>query len=137
MRFRDFLLNENKVYLSEKIGDLLTSLQNLQEDADGLSARAMERGLRGVVNQIRKILHSRWDDSEKATLLLLQKIGVGIMSGLDETDVDMKELVASAVSELERNDSEEPVNTLGSEEEVDTGDNDTVDSEGYGELEAE
>lgn len=118
MKFSNFLLNETKAYLGQRIGDILTALQNLQDDADDLGQRAMERALLNVVSQIRKILHGRWDDTDNKDLLVLQKVGVGIMRGLDETEVNMKELVTSAVGELERlsGDMDEPLNDLGSEE---------------------
>ena len=130
--FEAFLINEGRAYLGEKIGDLLTSLQNLQDDADGMTKHAIERALLRDVGHIRRILRGRWDDVDRPHLELIQKVGNGIMLGLEETDGDLPELVASAVAELESlaGKLEEPLNSLGAErgavdaereEEVDSG----------------
>lgn len=117
MRFEHYLLCEGKVNLAHKIGDILTALQSLSEDSNSLSKRAMERGVTQVVDQIRRILHDRWEDSERPYLLSLQKVAVALMNALSETDGDMPSVLASAVAEIERASSklEEPINSVGSE----------------------
>lgn len=116
-QFRSFLLNESKHYLGQRSGDILTALQNLQEDMDGLGKRAVMRAAQGIVNQIRIILHGRWDEQDVKYLKSLQKIGVALMKSIDEND-DVKEIVASSVMELEGllDKLQMPINNLGTED---------------------
>ncbi len=117
MRFKQFLLFESKAYLGQRVGDILTALQNLQEDSAGMSARALERSMSKTVDHIRKILHGRWDDSDKKDLKSLQKVGVAMMKAMDETGSDIPSVLASCVAELESLSEriEQPLNNLGSE----------------------
>ncbi len=120
MRFKEFLFNENKYYLGQKTGDLLTAVQSLGEDAPNLGNRALIRAVQGVINQIRRILHGRWDDGDVKFLKVLQKIGVALCKAIDEKD-DIPTVISSVTSELEEmlNKMEVPVNNLVSEEEPD------------------
>ncbi len=52
MKFREFLLNEDSGYLSQKIGDILSILHATQEDKDGLGSRDIEKDAQKVINQI-------------------------------------------------------------------------------------
>ncbi len=119
MHFKDFLINENKYYLGQKAGDLLTAVQSLGEDAPNLGNRALIRAAQGIINQIRRILHSRWDDEDLKYLKILQKIGVALCKSIDEKE-DMAEVISSIQGELEEmiNKMEVPVNNIGSEEEA-------------------
>lgn len=135
--FSDFLLNEGRVYLANKIGDILTALQNLSEDAQGgLGRRACERGVQKVVDQIRRVLHSHWDDTEKNALEVLQTVAVGLMVGLEKTEVDLPSLMASAVESIQDISSklEEPLNNLGSESDQDPDEDDDGDLGVSGEI---
>lgn len=126
MKFKEYLLNEDKDYLGQKAGDILSAIQSLGEDAPQMGARAVVRAAEGIVNQIRRILHGRWDEKDLKYLKKLQKIGVALMKGID-SDGDLEEIVASAQHELENvlDDMGTPINTLGSEEEMPpAGDND-------------
>lgn len=120
IRFKSFLLSENKYYLGKKTGDLLTAVQSLGEDAPNLGNRAMIRAVQGVINQIRRILHGRWDDGDIKYLKVLQKIGVALCKAIDEKE-DIATVVSSVTSELEGmlDKMEVPVNNLASEEEPD------------------
>lgn len=115
-QFRSFLLNEQRHYLGQRAGDILSALQNLQDDSGALGNRALIRACQSIVNQIRKILHGRWDEADVKYLKYLQKVGVAIMKAIDEKD-DLKEVIASAASEMEGllNKLEMPINSLGSE----------------------
>jgi hypothetical protein len=130
VRFEYFLMNEGKVNLAQNMGDILTAIQGLSDDASGLSRRAMDRGINQVVDQIRRTLHGHWEDTERPFLLTLQKIGVALMNVLSETDGDIPSVLISSVSELERALSkiEEPINTVGAEKDVDEKPDDEVDS---------
>lgn len=116
--FKDFLICENKYYLGQKTGDLLTAVQSLMDDAPNIGNRAMIRAAQGIINQIRRILHGRWDDEDLKYLKQLQKIGVALAKAIDSKE-NMDEVIAAAVQELEdlTDRLEVPVNTLGSEEE--------------------
>ncbi len=112
-QFRLFLLNEERVYLSTKIGDILTALQELNKDAPNMGKRHLMRLIKNIVRQIRRILHSSWTFEEQQYLKVLQKVGVALMKGLD-TNEDLPELVSSAVSEVESLSEKmgEPINNL-------------------------
>jgi len=122
MYFKDFLISENKYYLAQKAGDLLTAVQSLGEDAPNLGNKALIRAAQGIINQIRRIVHSRWDDEDLKYLKVLQKIGVALCKSIDEKE-DMAEVIASVQSELEEmlNKMEVPINSVGSEEEAEEG----------------
>jgi hypothetical protein len=115
-QFKSFLLNENKHYLGQKSGDVLSALQNLQDDSEGLGNRALIRACQGIVNQIRRILHARWDEEDVKYLEHLQKVGVAIMKSIDDNE-DIQGVIASSVSELEKmlEELEVPINSLGAE----------------------
>jgi hypothetical protein len=116
-QFKYYLLSESKHYLGQRSGDILTALQNLQEDAPGMGQRALLRASQGIVNQIRRILHGRWDEEDVQYLKRLQKIGVAIMKAIDENE-DIKEVISSAVAEMEGmlNKLQMPINSLGTED---------------------
>jgi hypothetical protein len=118
-RFKSFLLHENKYYLGQKAGDLLTALQSLGDDASNIGNRTLIRAVQGIVNQIRRILHGRWDDGDFKYLKVLQKIGVALCKAIDEKE-DIATVLSSAGTELEDLLSKMgvPVNSLGSEEET-------------------
>lgn len=116
MSFKNFLINEDKYYLGQRAGDVLTALQSLEEDAPNMGSRAMIRASQGVADQIRRILHGRWDEDEVKYLKRLQKVGVAILRGIDSNE-DMGQIVASCNQEIQEmlGDLETPVNALGSE----------------------
>lgn len=118
-QFKDFLISENKYYLGQKSGDLLSAMQELSDDSPNIGNREMIRATQGLINQIRRILHSRWDDEDLKYLKTLQKIGVALCKAIDEKE-DIATIVSSAQKELEEmiNDMEVPVNNMGSEDEA-------------------
>jgi hypothetical protein len=117
MRFKDFLINENKYYLGQKAGDLLTAVQGLGEDAPNLGNRALIRAAQGIVNQIRRILHGRWDDEDAKYLKTLQKVGVALCKAIDAKD-ELEGVIASSAQTLEAmlGKMGVPVNNIGAEE---------------------
>jgi hypothetical protein len=119
MHFKDFLINENKYYLGQKAGDLLSAVQELGEDAPNLGNRSLIRATQDLVNQIRRILHSRWDDEDLKYLKTLQKIGVALCKAIDDKE-DIAEVISSVQDELEQMTAkmEVPVNNVGSEDDA-------------------
>lgn len=84
LSFKTFILNEEKAYLNHQIGDVLTSIQDLQTDMDGMGLRHIAKVAEDIVDSIRKILHSSWSPKSKAHLLELQKIAVAMMKSVEE-----------------------------------------------------
>ena len=116
MEFKYFLLNENKADLSEKIGDILNAIHDI-DDGSVLGARQMVKFCEKVVARIRRILHSNWPQTEHKHLKKLQKIGVAIMNSIEQKD-DLKELLPSIRQELEDISANlgMPINTFGAQE---------------------
>ena len=116
--FGEYLLNESKDHLSRQVGDVLTALQSLGEDGPNMGNRQVMKAAKGIGNQIRRILHDTWPDTEKSTLLSLQKVGVALLKAIDSND-DINDVIANATSELEgaSGDMETPVNDLASQDE--------------------
>lgn len=117
MEFKHFLLNESKFFLGQKSGDLLSAIQNLAEDAPNLGKRALIRMSQGIVNQIRRVLHGKWEEQDVQYLKVLQKIGVAISKGIDENE-NLDEVLSSCGMELQGMIDKlgTPINSLGTEE---------------------
>jgi hypothetical protein len=117
IKFKDFLLNEGRAYLGEKVGDILTAVHDL-DDGSKLGARQMVKFYEKLVVLIRRILHTSWPETERKHLKTLQKIGVSIMNSIEQKD-DLRELLPSIRQELEDLSGKlgMPVNSLGSETE--------------------
>ena len=115
MNFKEFVINENKAYLGQKIGDILNALQDLQDSADGMGTRNLVKNSENIVNQIRRILHSKWGEKEEYSLKKLQKCGVAIMKAIDQKS-DLREVIKSCMEELQNllGDIDMPVNRLAS-----------------------
>ena len=107
MRFKEFILNENTAYLGQRISDILNAIHDLNQNAEGMGPRQLASQGEGVVNQIRRILHTHWDQKEKKYLPSLQKAGVAIMKSIEEKG-DLKNVLQGASGELE-----EIVNKMG------------------------
>lgn len=118
INFKDFLFNENKLYLTNRIGDILAACQELRDNSDGMGNRQLTANLERIVNQIRRILHSNWSEKEKPMLLKLQKVGVAIAKSLDEKS-DLNDLIPKVCDSLESltAGSQEPVHSIGVPEE--------------------
>lgn len=116
MKFRDFLLSENKAYFAQKASDILSSLQDLNSSADDMGARHLVSNAETIVNQIRRIIHTHWPQGEEANLAALQKCGVAIMKAIEEKD-DLQEVLKACQQQIESMSGGAPVNKMGSEEE--------------------
>jgi hypothetical protein len=121
--FKDFFLNENKQILGHKVGDILTSVQDLTQNAQNMGTRLLVKRATTVVNMIRRILHAPWNDENLKYLKKLQKVGVAIMKAIDEKD-DLPSVIAGCESELEKLSQKMhvPVHNLGSDQTADSGD---------------
>lgn len=123
--FKAFLLTEEKVYLGQKIGDILTALQQLRDDSPNMGKRHLIRLITNIVKQIRRVLHGSWTYEEEKYLKQLQKVGVGLMRGLD-TNEDLIQLIASCADVLEKlsGQIDMPINNLAAPSSNDMNDDD-------------
>ncbi len=118
MEFKKFILNENKVYLGKKIGDILSALHNLKEVSPNLGNKQISNMAERIVDQIRRILHSDWPGNKKS-LLKLQKIGTAIMKSVEEKQ-DLLETIEGATQAMEQLSAElgVPVNVAATPQDV-------------------
>ena len=98
--FKFFLLNEEKTYFGHKVGDVLTSLQDLNNDIENLGSRQLARLAEEIVNQIRKILHDSWSPKHVGHLQQLQKIGVALQKTIEDRG-DLREMLPAAANSLQ------------------------------------
>jgi len=111
--FKGYLLYETKSYLGQKVGDILTALQSLNDDAPNMGTRQLLSAAKGIASQIKRILHDNWPDSETTTLKTLQRIGVALMKSIDENQ-PIGDVLSASVQELQQasEDLGMPVNDL-------------------------
>jgi len=126
MNFKEFVLLERQMYLSQKIGDILTSAQELSSDVRSIGTRDMSRFSERIVNQIRRLLHSHWPKEHQKYLKSLQKNGVALMKAIKEKG-DLPATLSGVTSNLEKlvADMGAPINKLATdntkdEKEIDT-----------------
>jgi len=100
MRFKEFVLFEQKQYLGQKIGDILTAAQGLKDESKNMGSRDLSRFSERIVNQIRRVLHSYWAKENQRYLKDLQKIGVAIMKSIKEKG-DLEQTISGATKALE------------------------------------
>lgn len=86
MEFRDFLLVESEQYFAQRVADILSALQDLNDSAEDMGTRHLVSNAQTIVNQIRRIIHTHWPQSEEPGLKTLQKCGVAIMRAIEEKD---------------------------------------------------
>lgn len=114
MEFKQFLVNEDKGYFAQRIADVLSAIQDLNDSAENMGVRHMVSNAETIVNQIRRIIHTHWPQSEEDKLSVLQKCGVAIMKAIEEKD-DLKAVLKACQENIEEISGEEgkPVNRLG------------------------
>lgn len=119
MKFKEFILNEQKQYLGQKIGDILTATQELRDEAKNMGSRDLSRFSERIVNQIRRLLHSYWSKENQPYLKDLQKIGVALMKSVKEKG-DLEQTVSGVAGALEGLISKigTPINRIASPEET-------------------
>lgn len=115
MKFKEYILEEQKTYLTQKVGDILSATQELSNDAKNMGSRDLARFSERIVNQIRRILHSNWSRENKKYLEKLQKIGISIIKAIKEKG-DLEGTISGAKDHLEKliSDLGLPINSLAS-----------------------
>jgi hypothetical protein len=113
IQFKDFLLNEDKAYLGQRIGNILSALQDLVQNAKGMGTRHLVQSSETIINQIRRILHTHWPQEHEDGLKRLQKVAVAISKAIEDQD-DLEGILQSGSQELEGllGDMDTPVNQL-------------------------
>jgi hypothetical protein len=99
MKFKEFILNEQKQYLGQKIGLILTIAQELKDESGKMGAVDRARFSERIVDQIRKVVHSYWSKENQIYLKDLQKIGVALMKSVKEKG-DLESIISGAVDTL-------------------------------------
>lgn len=100
MDFKQFVLNEDKAYLDQRISDVLSAVQDLNDSADNMGARHLVSNAEAIVNQIRRVVHTHWPEEDQPKLLTLQRCGVAIMRAIEEKD-DLSEILKACQGNLE------------------------------------
>lgn len=100
-RFKYFLINESKSYLGHRINDILTALQDIQNDMDNLGTRHLSRLAENIVNEIRKILHGQWEIQHHKHLEQLQKVAVAIMKTIEDKG-DLREILPASTQAIQK-----------------------------------
>lgn len=118
MKFKDFLLEENKAYFGQKVGDVLTAVQDLNDNLENMGSKYATSSAENIVNQIRRIIHTSWPQKEQNNLQVLQKCGVAIMKAIEEKD-DLSTVLKGCQDELQKisGDNKTPINNINPQEE--------------------
>ena len=99
-KFEIFLFNEGQNYLGRRIANVLTPIQELQDDMQNMGSRHLIRNAENIVNEIRKILHGSWEHQHLPHLRELQKIAVAIQKTIEDKG-DLKEIIPAATQALQ------------------------------------
>ncbi len=106
MHFKEFILNENRAYFGQRVGDILNAVADLDDNGKSMGVRQTVRNAEAIVNQIRRILHTNWPRQEQKNLKKLQNAAVAIAKCIDpqvskaEKD-DIYDVIASVKSQLD------------------------------------
>jgi hypothetical protein len=126
MNFKDFLVCEQQVSLSQKIGPILGDAQQLNNQANKLAVKHLAQFSGDIVRKVRDILHSHWSDEQFKYLERLRIVAFNIADAIKEKG-DLPGIIAASVEELDKivRDIGSPINSLA----VDSGaDNKEADS---------
>jgi hypothetical protein len=100
MEFKDFLLSENRAYLDQRISDILSALQDLNDNAENMGTRHVVSNSEKIVNRIRRIIHTHWPEKEEPRLLVLRKCAAAIMRSIENKD-DLNSILKKCQSNVE------------------------------------
>ena len=98
--FREYVLNENKVYLAKEIGDVLNSTQELSDEVNKIGTRNLVRYSQIIVNKCRGILQGHWGNENRKFLKVLQRCAVALAKSIDESD-DFEATIKKVISNLQ------------------------------------
>jgi len=117
MEFKDFILAETDQYFAQRVSGILEALQDLNDSAGDMGTRHLVSNAQGIVNQIRRVVHTHWPQREEPGLKTLQKCGVAIMRAIEEKD-DLSGVLKACQAHMEAmaGNQDKPTNSLASEE---------------------
>lgn len=99
-KFNEYLINEDRNYLGQKVAQVLSDVQSLQNDMENLGSRRLSQHMQEIVDEIRTILHSRWNPKHLNRLQDLQAIAVAIQKAISEKG-DVKSLLPMVAKSME------------------------------------
>jgi len=116
MHFKHFLLTEADQYFAQRVSDVLNALQDLNDNAGDMGTRHLVANAQGIVNQIRRIVHTHWSQSQEPSLKTLQKCAVAVMRAMEEKD-DLPAVLKACQGHLEALSGKQgkPSNSMASE----------------------
>jgi hypothetical protein len=115
MNFKEFITNENKQYLSIRVGEILASTQELNQLAKNLKSKDLSKSSERIYDKIKTIVHSYWPKEVQNELKKLRDVGVAIIKAVKETG-NVEQTIAGAALELGKLSASlgRPVNSIGS-----------------------
>lgn len=111
MQFKDYLLQEDKAFLDQRLSDILSAIQDLNDSSDNMGVRHLVSNAEKIVKQIRRTVHTHWPEKEESRLKTLQKCGVAIMKAIEEKD-DLQGVLKSCQENLEEISGDEVSNNI-------------------------
>jgi hypothetical protein len=120
MEFKNYLLTEGKEYFADRVNSVLTGIHDFLSAERQMGAKQSIKQTENIANQIRKILHTSWPQSEHKHLKVLQRCGIALMKAIDDKG-DLPEVFNSVRAELESlsHRLKVPANKLGTKEKGD------------------
>lgn len=115
INFKDYLLVENKVLFSQRLGDIMNGLQELISNPVSVGK---DKAAKTIADQIRsKILRTKWPSSLEENLKTLQTCAANILMSLDPKKENRPELdvvLQTCLKVLQQMSStlEAPINNL-------------------------
>lgn len=100
MKFKEFVIKENAMYFGQKVSNILSAMQDLNETLSTMGTKHIVSNSQNIVNQIRRIIHTKWSDKEERDLLVLQRCAVSIMRAIEEKD-DLKSILQACEQQIE------------------------------------
>lgn len=100
-RFRRYVLAEQTEFLGKQIGDVLSALKSLAEDAGRLGTRQIIRVSDQIVDDMRRILKGRWPTEDYGHLQELQKVAVYLKKSCDSNEKPLTDVVQACKAAVE------------------------------------
>jgi len=98
MRFKEYLLNEQKEFLAAKVGDILASLQQLKDS--NAKKKDLSDIVDSIVSRIRALINSDFGDENKKNIVSLRDVAFYLKNSI-ENNADMGEVMSNSISALE------------------------------------
>lgn len=104
MEFKDFLINENKTLFSQRLGDILNSLQELSSDPKSISKK---ESVKTIASQIRSnfLRGQKWPGDLKYQINMLVTIAFNLLKSVDpqvENRPDVDVVINSSIINIEQ-----------------------------------